>query len=179
MRGNDGTLYLDEGDRAKLWTAHMSKIMNDENEWDKVVDTDAVEGPIERVMREEIMKAFKYLKIGKAPGLTEVYAEMILASGDVGIRVLMELRQKIVDGNGMPANWVTSVTIPIFKGKGNIMNCGMHRGVNLLEQAMKIVEKVHEKRWRNIVTKDDMQFGFMPGKGTIYAAFILRCIQEK
>ena len=32
MRGNDGTPYLDENDRAKLWKAHMSKIMNEENE---------------------------------------------------------------------------------------------------------------------------------------------------
>ena len=43
------------------------------------------------MMREEIMEAFKYLKIGKAPGPTEVYTGMILARGDVGIRVLMEL----------------------------------------------------------------------------------------
>ena len=51
----------------------MSKIMTEENEWDQIADADAVEGPIERVMREEMMVAFKYLKIGKAPGLTEVY----------------------------------------------------------------------------------------------------------
>ena len=46
MRGNDGTLYLYEKDRAKFWEAHMSKIMNDENEWDHFADVDAVEGPI-------------------------------------------------------------------------------------------------------------------------------------
>ena len=28
MRGNDGDLNLSEKDRAKLWEAHMSKIMN-------------------------------------------------------------------------------------------------------------------------------------------------------
>ena len=50
----------------------MSKIMNEKNECDQIAD--AVEGPIERVMREEIMEAFRYLKIGKAPGPTEVYA---------------------------------------------------------------------------------------------------------
>ena len=32
-----------------------------------------------------------HLKNGMAPWPSEVYAEMILASGDVGIRVLMEL----------------------------------------------------------------------------------------
>ena len=57
MQGNDGTLYLIEKDRAKIWKAHMSKIMNEENEWDQIAD--AVEGSIERVMREDIMEAFK------------------------------------------------------------------------------------------------------------------------
>ena len=39
----------------------MSNIMNEENEWDQIVDAHSVQGPIERVMREEIMEAFKYL----------------------------------------------------------------------------------------------------------------------
>ena len=32
--GNDGTLYLNEKDRAKLWKAHISKFMTEWNEWD-------------------------------------------------------------------------------------------------------------------------------------------------
>ena len=43
------------------------------------------------MMREEIMEAFKYLKIGKASGPSDAYVEIIIASGDGGIRVLMEL----------------------------------------------------------------------------------------
>ena len=42
------------------------------------------------------MEAFKHLMIGKAPEPTDVYAEMILASGDVGIRVLIEVCQRIL-----------------------------------------------------------------------------------
>ena len=38
----------------------MSKIMNAENEWDQIADVDTVEGPSERVMREEITEAFRY-----------------------------------------------------------------------------------------------------------------------
>ena len=77
----------------------------------------------------------------------------------------------------MPDDWTTSVAIPIFKGKGNIMNCGINRGVNLLEHAMKYFENILDKRFRKIATIDDMQFGFMPGRGTIDAVFILRRIQ--
>ena len=51
----------------------MSIIKNEDNELDQIAYADTVEGPIKRVMREEIVKAFKYLKIGKAPGPTEVY----------------------------------------------------------------------------------------------------------
>ena len=104
------------------------------------------------------MEAFKHLKIGKAPGPTEVYEEMILASGDVRIRVLMENSLR------MPSDWATSVAIHIFKGKGD-MNHGVHRGVKILEHAMKIVEKVLEMECRNFLMMNDMQFGFMPGKG--------------
>ena len=45
----------------------------------------------------EIMETFKHLNIGKAPGPTNVYAETILAGGDHGIRVLMELYQRVLD----------------------------------------------------------------------------------
>ena len=95
---------------------------------------------------------------------------MILASGDVGIGVLMKHCQNILDGKGMPADWATSVAIHIFKGKGDIMNCGMH----LLEHAMKIVVEVLDNRLRKVVTIYDIQFGSMPGKGKIDAVFILR-----
>ena len=44
---------------------------------------------------------------------------------------------------------------------------------------MTIVEKVLERRLRRMVKVDEMQFGFMPGKGTIDAVFILRRLQEE
>ena len=93
----------------------------------------------------------------------------------------MKLRQRILDGKGMPADCATCATsfaIPISKGKGDIMNCGMYSGVKQLEHAMNITEKVHLKRLRNEAI-DDMQFGFKPGKGTIDAVFILWRIQEE
>ena len=65
--------------------------MNEEKELDQIADADTAEEPIGRVMREDILHAFKHLKTGKTPGPIEYNAEMILASGDVGIRVLMVL----------------------------------------------------------------------------------------
>ena len=72
-----------------------------------------------------------------------------------------------------------SVVVPIFKGKGDAMNCMAYRGVNMLEHAVKIVEKVLVRRLQRMVEVDEMQFGFMPGKGTIDAVFLLRRLQEE
>ena len=79
----------------------------------------------------------------------------------------------------MPDEWKTSVIGPIFKGNGDVMSCTSYKGVKLLERAMKIVERVPERRIRTLVNLNKMQFGFMPRKGTVDAIFIMRRMQEK
>ena len=44
---------------------------------------------------------------------------------------------------------------------------------------MKVVKRVLEKRHQRIVTVNEMQFGFMPERGTIDAVFTLRRLQEE
>ena len=44
---------------------------------------------------------------------------------------------------------------------------------------MKLLDRVLEKRIRCQVSIDNMQFDFMPGKGTTDAIFIMRQVQEK
>ena len=117
------------------------------------------------------------MKSGKATGTSGVSVEMIVASGEIGVKVMMELCQRVLDGRGMPDEWKTNVIVPIFKGKGDVMSCGSYRGAKLLEHAMKIVERVLERRIRTLINLNEMQFGFMPGKGTVDAIFIVRRMQ--
>ena len=44
---------------------------------------------------------------------------------------------------------------------------------------MNTMERVRENRIRGLVAIDDMQFGFMAGKGTTLALFILQRIREE
>ena len=73
----------------------------------------------------------------------------------------------------------TSVLVPIFKGKGDVGNCNAYRGVKQLEHAMKVVQRVLERRIRELVNIDLMQFGFTPGRGTTDALFVVQRIQEE
>ena len=66
-----------------------------------------------------------------------------------------------------------------IQGKGDASACGSYRGIKLLEHAMKVLERVIETRVRKIVKIDSMQFGFMAGRSTTDAIFIVRQLQEK
>ena len=61
MRENYAIHYLNVKDSAKLWKAHMSKIMDEENQWDQIAYADTVLGPIKRVMKEDILEVYKHL----------------------------------------------------------------------------------------------------------------------
>ena len=175
MKDKDGRLVVSEKDREKLWKEYVEKIMNVENEWDQMVEVDMVEGPVEGVTNE-VMETMNKMKFGKAARPSEVNMD-IIASGTFGVGVMKKLYQRVLDGKGMSEKWKTSVVVPIFKGKGDVMDCGACRGVKLLEHAMKIVERVLENRIRELIMIDEMQFGFMPGKGMTHALFILRRMQ--
>ena len=82
----------------------MEKIMNEENKWERMVETDVVEGPVEKVARKKIVKTMQHMKSGKATGPSKVSAEMIVVSGEIGVKVMMELCQHVLDGRGMPDN---------------------------------------------------------------------------
>ena len=125
------------------------------------------------------MEATDEMKLGMAAGSSEVNMDMIIASGKFSVGVMKKLCQRRLDGEGMSKEWKTSVVVPIFKGRGDVMECGAYRGVKLLEYAMKIVERVLENGIRELVMIDDMQFGFMPEEGTTHALFILRRMQEE
>ena len=111
-----------------------------------MTESSMVEKLIKNVTQEEMAIAIKVMKPKKAAGPSEVCAEMIYVSGEVGVNVMVELCQRVLDGKGMPDKWHTSVLVPIFKGKGDVKNCNTYRGVKLLEHTMKIVERVLERR---------------------------------
>ena len=54
--------------------------------------------------------------------------------------------------------------VPIFKGKGDPLNPNSYRRINVLEHAFKLYEKILD--------------GYMPGRGTVDAVFVLRRLTE-
>ena len=44
----------------------MERVMNEENEWHQNVKAELVEGPVKGVSQEEVVKAIREMKLGKA-----------------------------------------------------------------------------------------------------------------
>ena len=58
----------------------------------------------------------KKMKRHKAPGLSGLVAEMILATKDIGTQWILNLCNSIVKEGSIPEYWKSSVVLPIYKG---------------------------------------------------------------
>jgi len=114
----------------------------------------------------------------KAPGLSGLVAEMIQATVDIGTQWILDLCNSMLKECCIPEDWKSSVVLPSYEVKGDPMECGCYRGIKLLEHAMKVMERISEYRIRQQIEINNMQFGFMKGKGTTCAIFIVRQMQE-
>jgi len=174
IKGASGKVIVDDKGIRDSWKEYMEKLMNKDNEWDCKISAEVKEGAADCIRIAEVRAVLKKMKRHKAPGLSGLVAEMIQAAVDTGTQWLLDLCNGIVKEGCIPEDWKSSVVLPIYKGKGDTMECGSYRGIKLLEHAMKVVEKIFEHRIPQQIEIDDMQFGFMKGKGTADAIFMAR-----
>ena len=66
--------------------------------------------------------------------------------------------------------------MPIGKGKGDIHDLGRYRGITLLSQALKLMERILDARVMHIVESKirENQLGFRKGRGTDDGLFTIR-----
>jgi hypothetical protein len=179
LKDGTGNVVVDSVGITKIWRDYMDKLLNEENVWDNDTLCARVEGPCEEIMKVEVEIALKKMKKGKAAGPSGLVSEMLKAADTWGIQWLTDLCNAIVKEGKIPNDWKHSLLIPVYKKKGDPLECGSYRAIKLLEQAMKVIERVFEARIRRQVNVNNMQFGFMPGRGTTDAIFVVRQMQEK
>lgn len=121
-----------------------------------------------------VTTVIRKMKTGKAAGPSGVVAKTLKAAGESGINLVTVLVNAIISSGKIPGEWDESYIINFYKDKGEALERGNYRGLKLLDQVMKALERVLEKKICEMVSIDEMQFGFMPGRGTTNAIFILR-----
>ena len=181
VRDDEGCLSFSDADKKKAWKQHYEKLLNVEFPWseENLSAVSPVLGPANIISNELVHLAVREMKSNKAPGPSGIVAEMLNAAPESCIQLITDLANSIVQEGKIPSEWNDSYIISLFKGKGDALERGNYRGLKLTEQVLKVIERIFEKIIRGIVDIDDMQFGFVPGRGTTDAIFIVRQLQEK
>lgn len=181
IKNKEQKVLTEENEIKEVWKEYYEKLLNEEFEWDRdgLRAGDAVSGPCERISAEEVRAALAASKSGKAAGPSEVVIEMLTASGETGLQWVTDICNEVVRNGKIPDDWRKSWIVNVYKGKGDALECGSYRGIKLLDQVMKVFERVIEKKVRARVELDDMQFGFRAGRGTTDAIFVVRQVQER
>ena len=127
--------------RKHIWRNYCREIGTEY--WKQIV-----EGPCELISEREVEEAIRNMKVGKAAGPSEIVVEMLKAAGNKGVKIMTKICNHVVREGAMPREWELSTLIPIYKGKGDPMECGSYRAIKLLEHGMKVLERVLERRLR-------------------------------
>ena len=149
LKGDNGELLVSEEQQVSdRWREYFEKLLNEENEWNDELSAEYVEGPADMISKEEIRQAIQDLKVRKAAGPSGVTAEMIKAAGEQAVDWLTSICNRIVKEESIPESWQMSKLVPVYKGKGDVLECRSSRGIKLLEHGMKVAERVLERRLR-------------------------------
>ncbi|KAK3531193.1 hypothetical protein QTP70_015134 [Hemibagrus guttatus] len=144
----------------------------------RVERVNSVEQKVDKIRKDEVRKALKRMKSGKAVGPDDIPVEVWKCLGEAAVEFLANLFNRVLESERMPEEW-RSVLVPIFKNKGDVQSCSNYRGIKLMSYTMKLWERVLEARLRKVVEICEQQYGFMPRKSTTDAIFALRILMEK
>ncbi|KAK3521020.1 hypothetical protein QTP86_018665, partial [Hemibagrus guttatus] len=175
IKDRDGRVHTSEENVQRRWKEYFEEMMNKGNEREKRVEgVNSVEQKV-----DEVRKALKRMKSGKAVGPDDIPVEVCKCLGEAAVEFLTSLFNRVLESERMPEEWRRSVSVPIFKNKGDVQSCSIYKGIKLMSRTMKLWERVVEARLRKVVEVCEQQYGFMPRKSTTDAIFALRILMEK
>jgi hypothetical protein len=180
--GDDQLLVKDEAIKRR-WREYFDNLYNGEVESSTIELDDSFDDTstcfVRRIQESEVKEALRRMKGGKAMGPDGIPIEAWRGLGDVAIVWLTKLFNLIFRSNKMPEEWKRSILVPIFKNKGDVQSCTNYRGIKLMSHTMKLWERVIEHRLRRLTSVTKNQFGFMPGRSTMEAIFLVRQLMER
>ncbi|KAK3507410.1 hypothetical protein QTP70_019647 [Hemibagrus guttatus] len=180
IKDRDGRVLTSEESVQRRWKEYFEELMDEENDREKRVEgVNSVEQKVDKIRKDEVRKALKRMKSGKAVGPDDIPVEVWKCLGEAAVEFLASLFNRVLESERMPEEWRRSVLVPIFKNKGDVQSCSNYRGIKLMSHTMKLWERVVEARLRKVVDICEQQYGFMPRKSTTDAIFALRILMEK
>ena len=177
LKSKDGTMLMDKEEILNRWSEYVEDLYSD-NRGAKPEIKKNIEGPC--ILKEEVQRALKKMKSGKATGPDNIPVEIITVLEDLGIDMTTKLLNAIYDSGTIPEDLCKSVFIALPKTPG-ATECELHRTISLMSHFTKILLRVLMLRVRKSLRPEisTKQFGFVRDKGTRNAIFTLSMLMER
>ena len=132
------------------------------------------------IMKEEVRRGVKRLKMGKAPGICGIVPEMLKAGGEVVVDWMAKVFNMVWREGEAPRDWKNAVIVPVYK-KGIKLDCTNYRGISLMSVVGKVFARVLNERVKGLTVDKvmDEQGGFRAGRGCNGQIFAVKHIVEK
>ncbi|KAK3540979.1 hypothetical protein QTP86_007948 [Hemibagrus guttatus] len=116
IKDRDGRVLTSEESVQRRWKEYFEELMNEENEREKRVEgVNSVEQKVDKIRKDEVRKALKRMKSGKAVGPDDIPVEVWKCLGEAAVEFLASLFNRVLESERMPEEW-RSVLVRI-KGK--------------------------------------------------------------
>ena len=181
IRGLDGELRSGE-EAVNRWREHFQNLLNGDagSREEATADGNEVHNDEGGIEIEEVERAVRKLKSGKAGGVCGIQVEMVKAGGYTVVQWLKDIFDIAWNCGKTPHEWREAIIVPIYK-KGSRAECGNYRGISLLSVVGKIYARVVCDRLRLITDAVlmDEQGGFRVRRGCVDQIFAVRQVTEK
>ncbi|KAF1010546.1 MAG: hypothetical protein GAK29_05048 [Acinetobacter bereziniae] len=179
----NGEMVWNEIEVRRRWKEYFEELYGKEvaDEATKKTVENGCLKEIETITEDEVMKAIRSLRNGKAAGNDGVTGEMLKYGGDLLRELMSELYNVCAQSARVPDDWKCAVLVPLYKGKGKRSECKNYRAISLLSVAGKVFGRILIDRVREVTECRiwDVQGGFMPGRGCVDQIFTLQQVLEK
>ncbi|XP_068235527.1 uncharacterized protein [Palaemon carinicauda] len=121
------------------WRECYGQLLNTENEKEELGEAQRVKGPVMEIQNIEVKRALSKRKNGKAPVPSKFQIEMVKILATEREECDLDLLRTMWEEGIMPKDWEETLMISIFKQKGDIMEGGNYRGIELPEHGLKVL----------------------------------------
>ncbi|KAK3506307.1 hypothetical protein QTP70_001252 [Hemibagrus guttatus] len=98
IKDRDGRVLTSEESVQRRWKEYFEELMNEENEREKRVEgVNSVEQKVDKIRKDEVRKALKRMKSGKAVGPDDIPVEVWKCLGEAGVEFLASLFNRVLE----------------------------------------------------------------------------------
>ncbi|KAK3516022.1 hypothetical protein QTP70_001865 [Hemibagrus guttatus] len=102
IKDRDGRVLTSEESVQRRWKEYFEELMNEENEREKRVEgVNSVEQKVDKIRKDEVRKALKRMKSGKAVGPDDIPVEVWKCLGEAAVEFLTSLFNRVLESERM------------------------------------------------------------------------------